>query len=177
MPLGTDEKLSSPQEKKIFLLRKLADEYEVSISVQCQQNNWFVQLQFATGGRNHLNLPSIMRLWVYVAVMFHRNAKMGCDSFIEIKHGSVPISVSTCSLKNWESPTQAKNVEILSVGAVQYDGDYRSANRLHQERLLGKMVHDPDIWFEYGCYCMRVWSIAFILFSIWELLLGSSNRS
>jgi hypothetical protein len=174
---STDEKLSSPREKKLFLLRKLADEYEVSISVQWQQNNWVVQLQFATGGRNHLNLPGTTRLWVYVAVMFHRNAKMGCDSFIEIKHSSVPISVSTCSLKNWESPTQAKNVEILSVGAVQYDGDYRSANRLHQERLLGKMVHDPDIWFEYGCYCMRVWSIAFILFSIWELLLGSLNRS
>lgn len=49
------------------------------------------------------------------------------------------------------------NLTILSLSCfLQYDRDYRSANRYHQDRLLGETIHSPDIWFEYGCFSMRV---------------------
>lgn len=38
----------------------------------------------------------------------------------------------------------------------QYDNNYIAAYNFHQERLFGEAIHDPNIWFEYGCFSMRV---------------------
>lgn len=38
----------------------------------------------------------------------------------------------------------------------EYACDYGTANRYHQDRLLGDTIHNPDIWFEYGCFALRM---------------------
>ncbi|CAM6118225.1 unnamed protein product [Calypogeia fissa] len=50
------------------------------------------------------------------------------------------------------------NLTRLRHLADEYEAqeDYKEASRCHQERLLGDNLYNPDIWFEYGCFYMRV---------------------
>ncbi|KAL2623491.1 hypothetical protein R1flu_003696 [Riccia fluitans] len=51
-----------------------------------------------------------------------------------------------------------KDIDRLRTLADEYEvyEDWTSAYRCHQERLTGDNMKNPDLWFEFGCFCMRV---------------------
>ncbi|KAG6541284.1 hypothetical protein Mapa_017337 [Marchantia paleacea] len=75
----------------------------------------------------------------------------------EDDHSLSPKSSKRSKRENKEKE-EIKDVERLRCLADEYEAseDYVNAYRCHQERLKGDNMKSADLWFEFGCFCMRV---------------------